>query len=158
MLKGDIVIYRGVAHVIEVATRLSGGYLCTLEIPLASGVDFVGAVMAWALGEPVDPQRLVPKRKQYVCQRYAFLPPGRVTAVSGLETARALPGVAEIVLYVEPGDIIRTPTDTTARAAMVVVTGETRRIAHERAQAALAALKIETAPDTNREEPKALRA
>ena len=146
MLKGDIVVHRGKAHVIEVATRLSGGYFCTLEIPLNTGVDFVGTVMDWALGERVDPARLEPTRNMPVCQRYAFLDPGRVTSVRGLDAARRLPGVEEIVVYVGPGDMIRTPTDTTARAAMVVTTGKTRREAHANAQAALAALWIETEP------------
>jgi biotin carboxylase len=146
MLKGDIVLHRGKPYVIEVATRLSGGYLCTLEIPLNTGVDFVGAVTRWALGEPVDPQSLIPKRQTYVCQRYAFLEPGLVTAVSGIDQALQRPGIAEIVLYVEPGDIIKTPTDTTARAAMAIAAGASRAEAEANAWAALSALKIETVP------------
>lgn len=147
MLKGDIVVHNGVPYVIEVATRLSGGYLCTLEIPLNTGVDFLGAVMSWALNEPVNPHALLPTRQMPICQRYAFLEPGVVTSVSGLDEALSLPGIAEIVVYVRPGDVIRTPTDTTARAAMVIAAGKTRAEAQSRADAALKTLRIEISPE-----------
>lgn len=144
MLKGDIVVHNGEPYVIEVATRLSGGYFCTLEIPLNTGVDFVGAVMDWALGETVDPARLVPRSNRPVVQRYLFLEPGEVTAVSGLEAARAQPNVAEVMLYVAPGDRVRAPTDTTARAAMAIATGDSAGAALASVRAALAALSITT--------------
>ena len=38
---------------IELAARLSGGFFCTREIPLNTGVDFVGAAIKLALGETV---------------------------------------------------------------------------------------------------------
>lgn len=145
MLKGDIVVHEGKPYIIEVATRLSGGFFCTLEIPLNTGVDFVGAVMAWALGETVDTTLLAPLHQRPVVQRYAFLDPGEVIRVEGLEDARRLPGVAEVMTYVKPGDVVRVPTDTTARAAMVIATGDTIAEAQARAQAALKAIKIETA-------------
>ena len=141
-IKGDIVLHRGKPHVIEMATRLSGGFFCTLEIPLNTGVDFVGAVIGWALGETVEPSALAPRHQKPVVQRYAFLPPGRILAIPGLAAARALPGVEEIVIYAKPGDIIRVPTDTTARAAMAIATGASVKEAEARALAALDALGI----------------
>ena len=144
MLKGDIVLHEGKPYVIEVATRLSGGFFCTLEIPLNTGVDFLGAVIAWSLGEPVDTTLLTPLHQRPVVQRYAFLEPGEVVGVSGIDEARKMPGIAEIMVYVKPGDVIRIPTDTTARAAMAIATGETIAQAEARAQAALRAIRIET--------------
>lgn len=146
MIKGDIVVHDGKPYVIEVATRLSGGFFCTLEIPLNTGVDFVGAVFRWALGEAVEPALLAPRYRKPVVQRYAFLPPGRVRAVPGLARARAITGVAEVMVYVEPGDIIRTPTDTTARAAMAIATADSVAAAETRALAALDALGIVLEP------------
>ena len=46
VLKGDIVITNGKPFIIEIATRLSGGYFCSHEIPLNTGVDFVGAAIS----------------------------------------------------------------------------------------------------------------
>ena len=74
--KGDMVVHRGKAHVIELAARLSGGYFCTREIPLSSGVDFVGATIRLALGEAVAPADLTPRFERPIVQRYVFPPPG----------------------------------------------------------------------------------
>jgi biotin carboxylase len=145
-LKGDVVVHRGVPHIIEAATRLSGGFFCTLEIPLSTGVDFVGTVIDWALGEAIDPARLAPRKHVPVVQRYAFLPPGRVRAIERVEEARGLSGVAELVICVKPGDIIREPTDTTVRAAMAIGMGATVAHADAAARAALRLLVIDVEP------------
>ena len=54
-VKGDIVVHDGEPYVIELAARLSGGFFCTREIPLNTGVDFVGCAIRVALGERIDP-------------------------------------------------------------------------------------------------------
>ena len=59
-VKGDIVVHKGEPYVIELAARLSGGFFCTREIPLNTGVDFIGAAIKLALGEPVTPEELEP--------------------------------------------------------------------------------------------------
>ncbi len=59
-VKGDIVVHEGEPYVIELAARLSGGFFCTREIPLNTGVDFIGAAIKLALGENVTPEELQP--------------------------------------------------------------------------------------------------
>ncbi len=71
-VKGDIVVHNGEPYVIELAARLSGGFFCTREIPLNTGVDFIGAAIKLALGEAVAPDELTPKHQTPVIQRYAF--------------------------------------------------------------------------------------
>jgi biotin carboxylase len=144
VLKGDIVISDGRRYVIEMAARLSGGFFCTLEIPLNTGVDFVGQAIRLALGEPVDPADLVPRFQRPVVQRYLWPKPGRITAIHGLEEARAMPGVAEIVLSRRIGDIVPVPTASPASVAMVITTGPSRTETQARAEAAIAALRVET--------------
>lgn len=143
VVKGDIVVHEGRAHVIELAARLSGGYFCTHQIPLATGVSTVRAVIQLALGEQVDPESLQPGLERGVAQRYLFAPPGRVRAIRGVDRARALPGVAEIVVHARPGTVVREVTDTTARLGTVIASGETRREAVQRARAAIAAIEVE---------------
>jgi biotin carboxylase len=143
-IKGDMVVVNGRPHVIELAARASGGYFCTREIPINTGVDFIGAVIKIALGEHVDAADLTPKAFKPVVQRYAFPKPGLVKSVSGLEAARAMPGVEELLVTVKPGDTIRQPTDSNCTAAMVLATGADVVAAKENAARALAALKIET--------------
>lgn len=149
-LKGDIVIHNGQAHIIEVATRLSGGFFCSLEIPLNTGVDFLGCVMRHAVGETVTPEELKPTKDVAVCQRYLWAEPGRVTSISGEEDARALPGIEHVVITTEVGALIAEPTNCTPRAAMVIATGANADEARTRADAALQTIRIETKPEAER--------
>lgn len=142
--KGDMVVHRGKAHVIEIAARLSGGYFCTREIPLSTGVDFVGAVMRLAIGEPVTPADLTPRFERPIVQRYVFPPPGRIAAIRGADEARALPGILEVLVSRSPGDIVPVAESSAARAAMILATGETVAEARANAERAVAAIHVET--------------
>jgi biotin carboxylase len=144
-VKGDIVVHKGEPYVIELAARLSGGFFCTREIPLNTGVDFIGAAIRLALGDPVSTEELEPKHQAPVIQRYAFPKPGRVVSIAGDEEARKIPGVAEIVITVKAGDIIPQAGDKRPSAAMVLATGATREAALQAANDALACIGIETA-------------
>ena len=97
-VKGDIVIHDGEPYVIELAARLSGGFFCTREIPLNTGVDFIGAAIKIALGESVSEAEMTPSRSVPVVQRYSFPKPGTVVAVHGADDARKIPGIAELVV------------------------------------------------------------
>jgi biotin carboxylase len=143
-VKGDIVVHKGEPYLIELAARLSGGFFCTLEIPLNTGVDFIGCAIRVALGETIPPDEMEPRKQQPVIQRYAFPKPGRVIDVRGAEMARKLPGVAAVVVTAKPGDIIPPAGDKRPSAAMVMATGITREAALGAAQAGLAALQIDT--------------
>ncbi len=144
-VKGDIVVHNGEAYVIELAARLSGGFFCTREIPLNTGVDFIGCAIKIALGEPLMPEELAPKHFTPVIQRYAFPEPGRVVAVEGAEEARKVPGIADVIVTARPGDVIPAAGDKRPSAAMVLATGASRELALKAANDALAHLKIHTA-------------
>ena len=143
-VKGDIVIHKGEPYVIELAARLSGGFFCTREIPLNTGVDFIGAAIKIALGETVTGEDLQPRHATPVIQRYAFPKAGTVTAVHGEDEARAVPGIAEVVVTAKPGDVIPPAGDKRPSAAMVLATGRTREAALTAANDALALIRIET--------------
>ncbi len=144
-VKGDIVVHNGEPYVIELAARLSGGFFCTREIPLNTGVDFVGAAIRIALGEKVTPEELEPRHFTPVIQRYAFPKAGRVVAIEGAEEARRIDGVADVIVTAKPGDVIPDAGDKRPSAAMVLTVGQTREAALAAANDALACLKIVTA-------------
>jgi biotin carboxylase len=144
-VKGDIVVHQGEVYVIELAARLSGGFFCTREIPLNTGVDFVGAAIKVALGETPDPAELEPKYQRHIIQRYAFPKAGRVSAISGAEEALKVDGVLEAVITARLGDVIPPAGDKRPSAAMVMATGPDREAALKATQAALACIRIETA-------------
>jgi biotin carboxylase len=144
-VKGDIVVHDGEPYVIELAARLSGGFFCTREIPLNTGVDFIGCAIKVALGETVTPEELQPRRFAPVIQRYAFPAPGRVVSIDGADEARQIAGVEEIVVTAKPGDVIPPAGDKRPSAAMVLTTGSSRESALAAANEALSRLQIVTA-------------
>ena len=144
-VKGDIVVHGGEPYVIELAARLSGGFFCTREIPLNTGVDFIGAAIKVALGDPVSAEELEPRQFTPVIQRYAFPKPGMVVSIKGAENARKIPGVAEFIVTARPGDVIPPAGDKRPSAAMVLATGPSRDAAIAAANDALAQLRIEIA-------------
>jgi biotin carboxylase len=144
-VKGDIVVHEGEPYVIELAARLSGGFFCTREIPLNTGVDFIGAAIRLALGEAVAAGELTPRQQMPVVQRYAFPSPGTVTGVTGEDDARQIPGIAEVVVTARPGDVIPPAGDKRPSAAMVLATGATHEAALKAANDALALIRIRTA-------------
>lgn len=146
VVKGDIVVSDGKPHVIELAARLSGGYFCTHEIPLNTGVDLVGAAIRQALGEPVDPADLQPRINRPVAQRYFFPEPGVVTAVEGAETFADHPDVIYLELRVNPGDHIGPVDSHPARAGVVITTGVTSKAAIELANRVVDCIRIITSP------------
>jgi biotin carboxylase len=144
-VKGDIVIHKNEPYVIELAARLSGGFFCTREIPLNTGVDFIGAAIRIALGEKVAEADVTPKHFTPVIQRYVFPKPGTVRTVNGAEEARRVAGVAELVITARPGDVIPPAGDKRPSGAMVLATGKNRDAALKAANDALGLIRIETA-------------
>jgi biotin carboxylase len=139
-VKGDIVVHDGEPTVIEMG--VSAG--CSKEIPLASGVDFVGAAIKLALGEDIAPEELVASSAVPVVQRYLFPKPGRVVSSHGVEDARAVRGIADVVVTAKPGDVISSTGDKQVTAAMVLATGDTHAAALAAVNQALACIRIET--------------
>ncbi|WP_225071662.1 ATP-grasp domain-containing protein [Desulfuromonas sp. CSMB_57] len=144
VVKGDMVLSDGKPYVIELAARLSGGWFCTHEIPLNVGVDLVLAMIRLSLGLSVEEKALQPQFEQGVALRLIFPEPGRVIAIEGENTARALPGIAMVRLTVNPGDIVRLPTDSNASAGLVIAVADNREEAIRRAEKAVNAITVKT--------------
>jgi biotin carboxylase len=145
VVKGDVVFHDGKPFIIELATRLSGGYFCTHEIPLSTGVDFVGCAIRLALGEQVNADELVPRWQHCISQRYLFPSPGRVVGIAGAKQVLEQPGIVFCQVRLKVGDLVRPVDSHPARAGLVMAIGESRREAMERAEAAIASIEIETA-------------
>lgn len=144
VIKGDIVVVDGEPHVIEVAARLSGGYFCSHEIPLNTGVDFVGVAIDLALGRSIEPARLVPRFNQGVAQRYLFAAPGAVVAIEGVDEAGRIEGVVHVEVRVAVGEEIGAVRNHPSRAGVIIAVGDSRQQAIERVERAVNGIRIRT--------------
>jgi biotin carboxylase len=144
--KADTILTADGPRILEVTARLSGGFDCQKTTPLATGRNFIRAAMRLAIGAPLDRSELERTRNRFAAAWVAFPEPGRVTALDGVSRALQLPGVDEVFLRVDVGDVIEPYRDCAARPAFVIAWGETPEEAVARAQAGVDALEIQTTP------------
>ena len=86
-IKGDIVIdENNKVFVIEIATRLSGGFFCTDQIPATTGVNLVLQTILFATGLPIVSDHLIPNHRCYSEIRYWFPKKGRLSKIPKLES------------------------------------------------------------------------
>jgi len=142
--KGDMVLTENGPKVIEIAARLSGGWMSSDQIPLGTGVDIIAAAVQIALGEQPSEEVLRPQFHQGVAIRYFFPPPGKVTAIINVKQVEHLPWVHRLGLFVSPGEIIHKTTNHTKRAGFVITTGKDRNEAVQRAQQVVSIIDIQT--------------
>ena len=143
-VKGDMVWTDRGPYVIEIAARLSGGWMSTDQIPLGTGVDLIACAIRVALGEAVPAEEIRPRWNRGVAIRYFFPPPGRVTAIEGADAFTNVPWVHRLGFFVEPGEVMQPITDHTKRAGFVITTGSTREEAVARAQSVVERVRIVT--------------
>lgn len=139
IVKGDMVYGSRGPMVIEVATRLSGGYFSTDQIPLHTGVDIIKAAIKIALGEKVYPEELEKNDNQAVAIRYFFPPQGLINKAPDISLLQKMPGVYKVFLQAKPGEVIERQTNHTRRAGCVITVAETRENAIRYAENAVIA-------------------
>ena len=127
VIKGDMVLCDGKPFIIEVATCLSGGYFCSHEIPLNTGVEFVRTAIQLAMGDEIEEGSLIAQRNEPVCQRYFFPKPGTLKDITVPDWIHSNPDICLFELRVEIGDVIAEATHHPSRAGLVITTGKTRK-------------------------------
>ncbi|MBE9529359.1 MAG: ATP-grasp domain-containing protein [Proteobacteria bacterium] len=145
VLKGDIVLNEAegnAPYIIEVATRLSGGFFSTITIPLVYEINIVERAILLSLGQlPPLPERLTPICFQ--ANRFLFLPPGTVANVCGPETDQLPEYVKYFELNAAVGDVVPNIENHTMRRGSVLVNAETRGEAVTRAESIITSIEVE---------------
>ena len=135
----------------ETAARLGGGFDADVT-RLASGVDLYDRVLGVALGDAtLERQGAVSPAYGGAIAKFLVARPGHVSAVGGLDEARAVSGVDDAEVFVPVGGRVLPLTDSAKRAAYVLAHGATRAEATSRADAALARIRIETQNEAREE-------
>ncbi len=143
--KGDMVLTPQGPKVIEIAARLSGGWMSSDQVPVATGVDLVGAAIKLALGEPLSLGEYQPRRFGGMAIRYFFPPPGHLRAIHNVKQVTALAWVYRLGFFIAPGDRVEAVTDHTQRAGYVITQGSSCAEAEARAQQVIEAITFEVA-------------
>lgn len=142
--KGDIIIHNGIPHIIEMASRTSGGWFGTGSIPKATGVNPLKPLLQMSMAEIPDLGSLKATRMLGCAQRY-WIP--KTSAIfhsaAGFEDVRCMPGVEMLnVFFPAPGTRLEKAHHHAQRHAQVICTGSDRDEAIKRAEAAIGAIQV----------------
>jgi len=141
---GDVLL-------VEVAARVPAGQMDQVA-RRAVGVDLVEVALRQALGDPVPDELVEPRFQQplaisFLTAHPGPLPTGRVVAVGPLEKAEAFPGIVEVDVWLQPGDVVRPVQRDGDRKGFVIAEGHTNVEALERARAAATLVDVEVEPE-----------
>jgi carbamoyl-phosphate synthase large subunit len=109
---------------VEIAARGAGSMVYTHIVPFLAGAAVPQAYLDYVMGGTMSVQP-APGDRAANLACFVF-PTGIVKRIRGLEEARSLPGVQEILLEFGHGDVLAPPTDDRSRPGLAVVFGETR--------------------------------
>ncbi|QDF30226.1 ATP-binding protein [Halarcobacter anaerophilus] len=142
VIKGDIIIYKDELYIIELALRLSGGNLSTIEIPESTGVDFLQVAIKLHMNLKIDETELKIEKNDFISLRYKFLEDIKKGKIKNIN----LPEVNNISssLFIKIGDEIKSnKTENHAnRIASVITRGSSRDEAINKANEYLQNLEI----------------
>jgi biotin carboxylase len=139
----------------ETAARLGGGFDADVT-RLASGVDLYDRLLGVALGDAESENKGATSAPHAAAiAKFLVARPGVVRSVHGLDAAQSLEGIDDAQVFVPVGGRVMPLTDSAKRAAYVLAHGATRGEATERADAALARIRIETQQEELRVETSA---
>ncbi len=124
--KADMIWTERGPLILEMPARLSGGFHSQYTTPLSSGRDPIRAVMEIALGRDLDEKLIRGTRGDTAICAGVFPKPGRLTGVYGVDEARGIPGVKEVIITKDQGDLIEAYVDNARRFCWVIVVGQSR--------------------------------
>lgn len=124
--KADMIWTAKGPMILEMPARLSGGFHSQYTTPYSTGQNPIRAVMEIALGYELNESLLVPSRSQVSVCAGLFPPKGKIKKIEGVEEAKQISGVKEIIIIKTPGDIIEDYIDNAKRFCWVIVVGNTK--------------------------------
>jgi biotin carboxylase len=141
--KYDMIITNEGPRIIEMTTRLSGGFDCTHLVPAATGKNIVKAAVHTALGMQFNPSFLEDTKHKVAISESMWFEPGK--KIKSIRDSKALlmPGVEHIFWRANVGDIIQPYVDSASRSNFIITSGNTEPEARETMKKAKAAIKVD---------------
>lgn len=141
--KADMIWTAKGPMILEMPARLSGGFHSQYTTPLSAGKNPIRAVMDISLGRELDEAYINGTSNLTSICAGIFPPQGRLKAISGVEEAKKIDGVKEIIITKAPGDIVDAYVDNARRFCWVIVVGHSKQHAFEVFEAAKSLIRFE---------------
>ncbi|MBQ9874359.1 MAG: ATP-grasp domain-containing protein [Thermoguttaceae bacterium] len=147
----EIIVTAEGPKIVELGARMGGDCITTHLVPLSTGIDMTEATLRVACGEEPD---VAPKFQKGAAIRYFDVPVGVLDSISGVDEARAIPGVRQISIVKEIGERIGEICGSGDRLGFVIAQAKTADEAISICEKAIAAIKVVVRPDKTEERPK----
>lgn len=144
--KADMILTSQGPMILEMPARLSGGFHSQYTTPLSTDQDPIRAVMGIAVGRPLDESLLKPRQQRVAICAGIFPPKGRITAIHGVEQAQAIPGVEQVILTRNVGDMVTDYIDNGCRLCWVIGVGNDAEHAQSVIDQARATIRFDIEP------------
>ncbi len=142
--KGDTIYTKRGPILLEMTSRLSGGFDCQYLVPAATGKNALKAALLTALGKPFSKQLLIDRKHRVGLTGSLWPNPGKIVSISGVAKAKKIPGVEHVFMRYAVGETVAPYTDGAKRASFIIVTGKNEVQARETLNRALHTIKIKT--------------
>ncbi|VEG75704.1 ATP-grasp domain-containing protein [Actinomyces slackii] len=139
----EIILTATGPRLVELGARMAGDFVSSHLVPLSTGVDFIGLVLAQACGLAIEPPAPEPRAGAI---RFLKARAGTLRAISGVERARALPGVQEVIILAEPGQALTGLHSSLDRLGVIIARGSDHDEAARICQAAHDLITVEVQP------------
>lgn len=135
----EIILTKNGPKMVELGARMGGDCITTHLVPLSTGIDMVGCTIKLACGERID---IEPKIQMGAAIRYFDVCNGTIKAINGVEDTRRIPGIKEVSIVHQVGDVIGDIGSSTDRIGFVIAQAENADKAIEICENALNTIKI----------------
>ncbi|WP_412756480.1 ATP-grasp domain-containing protein [Legionella bozemanae] len=132
----EVMMTAGGPKIVEINSRMAGGFVSSHLVPLATGIDLARASIKTALGQSIE---LKPLNNQYACERNLFAKKnGTIIEWKHIEGILNQPGVRDFKVLRHEGEYVKVPPDGYDNLLCAVITvGDTFYQAQELAENAL---------------------
>lgn len=142
--KVDMILTKKGPMIIEMTTRLSGGFDSQYLVPKSTGKNILRAAILTSIGKRFPKKLLIDTKHRIGVTGSPWPKPGKIISIKGIDEAKRIPGVEYIFFRSKVGDIVSPYTDSTKRVCFVIATGKDEAEARDTLNKALNTIRIVT--------------
>ncbi len=142
--KFDMIFTNEGPRIIEMTTRLSGGFDCQYLVPAATGKDILSMAIITAMGKRFDAE-LNRSTRNYVALSGSIWPEeGIIESIEGLDKAKSVKYVENIFIRKKVGDTIEHYNNCAQRVCIMIVAAPSYNEANDALSKAISSINIRT--------------
>jgi len=119
-IKSDIVIHKNQPYIIELAARISGGYMASHSIPLIYNFDLIKYSIKECCNLKNNIPKIQRKTKLYMCQRFLFAKTGKIKMIRGINKIKKNKKIYFYNFYVKNGKYQKKIQSHSDRSGMII--------------------------------------